>query len=1362
MNATVWEITPTSPRDYDNIRYCVRDNVQAGDTVLLVEAGPYTEASSIELNKNVVIMAKEGVTPVVQLANGAYFKMMNDANTKIIGLKFDGATNSTQYGIRPYDASKSSIIIEDCEFYGFTKNIITCDGANHADSVIIDKCYFHDNTRAAVYFATSNDAGGSNCCDKVKVTNTTIANISALSGAGAIDIRNNENNVEGATSVLFVDHCTFYNILGYERIVHSLKSPLVTISNCVFSQPETATNYATWAYGGEVSNCIIYNLAGHHDWSPCPTFTSCSVADPKFKDAANGDYGFSEDSPALTAASDGGVIGDPRWVPAPAPAHTYTVAGSSAELFGEAWKPAKTENDMELQNDGTYKWEKSELTLAAGAIEFKVCEDHGWDKSWPSQNYVLNISEDGIYTITITFDPESKNVAAEATKTGSAEVDPTASIKGSWDGWAQEVVFTLAADKKSASGVVNITEATDYTFKVILNGGDWRSNGYTYHRDFTGAADITGNADNMILTADVAGEYTFTWTFETNALEITFPELAPVADEWVKIIFTEAVEANDLDEEATFTVLGSEFALKLHDAGNKMSIDANDCRFGTAEDYTMYNYRIKSGGASGSDKNYFTLNIPEAGILRIAPRTSSNGATDRALVIAQGDKELYNAVVQESQATEVQEGDKKVNVYPYVEVKVAAGEVSVRYTAGMNFYAFAFKAEGGETPVVLDAPDAAPADPTLEAYQVKAVYSAKYSADCSFGEWSSGTAYTQEEFGKKYVTTNSGYFGLEFAHKDCSEMEKLHLDAWIAADASIRVVPIHGGTEVGVTVELKGQKWNSIDIDLSKFEGVTDWSNVYQIKIDEAANLTFWLNNVYFYTTQTKTIDLVDGYYLIGTMNSWDLHNVTAADKFAVNPENDKEYVLTTALAENAEFKVVAVANNALGAWYPGEGENYKVDFAHAGENKDIYFRPDYQGGEGWHAGCIYVAENVNTNPYETWFATGDTWNAETESYLEWNEDAKKATVYIKVDKYGQWRAQVKYHGPIAEAGKYYRVALKMKSNNALQNVTIKYQDNAEMIYVADAALEAGVEFVFDKTAAGVAGGNGIMVLDFGFAKAGDVIEIYDVVIEETEAPEQVLADGYYLIGKIGGVEGWDVADVKAENKFEQNPENNAEYMLNVTLAEGDELQVVNVVNDQISGDWFPGGEGNNYIVDADHAGEVTIYFRPDREGGDDWWKGCIYVDAKDEPVADCDWDNLSWIGTADQTYANQFKICVGDPAPGVDVIQTPGWAREIGLYLTFPSAVWDLSKFSLTEDQYDIQGAGMIIHLSALQNKETEITIGCDNKEFVFTIYNDKGKDASAIESNTIAPKAVKLIENGQLYIILNGVRYNALGQME
>ena len=153
------------------------------------------------------------------------------------------------------------------------------------------------------------------------------------------------------------------------------------------------------------------------------------------------------------------------------------------------------------------------------------------------------------------------------------------------------------------------------------------------------------------------------------------------------------------------------------------------------------------------------------------------------------------------------------------------------------------------------APSALPVAPTYPANQVKAVYSATYNADCNFGEWDSGTQYTQDTYGKKYVTIAGGYFGLVDFALNCSNMEALHLDVWTADDMTFRVVPIHGAAEVGVTISLKGQQWNSVDIQLSEFVGVLNWTNVFQIKIDNASNRTFWLNNIYFYTTQVPDKD---------------------------------------------------------------------------------------------------------------------------------------------------------------------------------------------------------------------------------------------------------------------------------------------------------------------------------------------------------------------------------------------------------------------------------------------------------------------------------------------------------------------------
>ena len=115
---------------------------------------------------------------------------------------------------------------------------------------------------------------------------------------------------------------------------------------------------------------------------------------------------------------------------------TWTVVGSV--IFDAHWDQTAAANDMTLQSDGTYKWEKSDLELAANtSIEFKVVRDHDWGVAYPAQNYNLLIPEDGIYTVTIIFNPESEEVAAVATKTGDAEINVTISyvlmgVAGDW------------------------------------------------------------------------------------------------------------------------------------------------------------------------------------------------------------------------------------------------------------------------------------------------------------------------------------------------------------------------------------------------------------------------------------------------------------------------------------------------------------------------------------------------------------------------------------------------------------------------------------------------------------------------------------------------------------------------------------------------------------------------------------------------------------------------------------------------------------------------------------------------------------------------------------------------------------------
>lgn len=206
----------------------------------------------------------------------------------------------------------------------------------------------------------------------------------------------------------------------------------------------------------------------------------------------------------------------------PAPDHTYTVAGSSDVAFGTAWDPTNTANDMTLV-EGLYTWEKTDLTLVAGSIEFKVCEDHAWTTAYPAQDYQLAIPETGIYTITITFNADTKEVNAVATKTGSAVVIPTIAMHGNFLGsWADTENFTVAEGDATASLTLNIA-AGNYEFGMRIGGsGNWTSNGVAFTRE-NNAAEVVAGQGNLTLAADIEGDYIFTWTFETNTLTITFP-----------------------------------------------------------------------------------------------------------------------------------------------------------------------------------------------------------------------------------------------------------------------------------------------------------------------------------------------------------------------------------------------------------------------------------------------------------------------------------------------------------------------------------------------------------------------------------------------------------------------------------------------------------------------------------------------------------------------------------------------------------------------------------------------------------------------------------------------------------------------
>lgn len=227
---------------------------------------------------------------------------------------------------------------------------------------------------------------------------------------------------------------------------------------------------------------------------------------------------------------------------------SWTVAGSNETLFGTTWTPGNNVNDMALVGE-LYTWSKEDVTLGASTIEFKVCKNHAWDEAYPSSNYELSIPEDGIYDITITFNEDSKTVNATATKKGSAVVIPTIKLHGTFTGnWEDTEEFVIASGNATASLTLTNVPIGSYDFGVKIDGS-WTSNGSSYTREEPSHQIIAGSGD-CAFYADRNGDYTFTWIYETNTLEITYPAIYTVTGGSAALFgetWNPEYAANDLD-----------------------------------------------------------------------------------------------------------------------------------------------------------------------------------------------------------------------------------------------------------------------------------------------------------------------------------------------------------------------------------------------------------------------------------------------------------------------------------------------------------------------------------------------------------------------------------------------------------------------------------------------------------------------------------------------------------------------------------------------------------------------------------------------------------------------------------------------
>ena len=758
----------------------------------------------------------------------------------------------------------------------------------------------------------------------------------------------------------------------------------------------------------------------------------------------------------------------------PADKDLYTITSTSAQWSGEgnkvtgAWSVYKAGDDpvvdepavIKLHGNFTGDWANTaaftlsedkktatlKLTLNKGNYEFGM--RIGADDNWTSNgvaftrenksaavaagtgNLTLAADTKGDYTFTWTY--ATNTLAIEFPE--YVETLPVMQIAGAWDvkdeAWVKNDM-TAAEDKKTASYEVEL-KAGDYEFKVIKDGA-WltkanEGNAYGLHREWTGVANVKDEAtENLKLTADVDGKYTFVWTFANDSLGVIFPE-KPAELQAVSAATTwdfSKITAN------TGNALYNKEGIQLTDESTPSKNDEMVYANYTADFMTFAEgfdaatmafkgeYPIRKNQYCQAGTLHFKTTVAGTITVKFSDTGSSASATavKRYLVVNGEQTEYWTSRPNNGE----EPYEARLNVTSG-EIAVPAGDVTITGSSAIVMYNVTFtpKVEEpakfyitGDSALVTDAgfagkawnPDAIKAEADTLVLNLKAeqVYKLKVTLD---GTWNTAKGFNDLSETPAGLTMDNDE-NIIFSLAEAGAVKVIYIagetpifkligNFYVDPTPVVPTAAVTGDmTEWGepIPFELsedstfatlyndnikKGTyafkmiingNWRSNGYEFHRgfpgcagITGNTEANMTVVIDVEGAYTFKWYFANdslAIIYPEKPEPA-FKDGFYLVGKFGGVDAWNIDKNKIFTSNPSAEGEYMLeNVTLAAGDSLKVVWVENDAIKTWYP-EGANYGVDAAHAGV-KTIYFRADGQGGEGWYAGCIYIAPNEPT-----------------------------------------------------------------------------------------------------------------------------------------------------------------------------------------------------------------------------------------------------------------------------------------------------------------------------------------------------------------------------------------------------------------
>ncbi len=427
-------------------------------------------------------------------------------------------------------------------------------------------------------------------------------------------------------------------------------------------------------------------------------------------------------------------------------------------------------------------------------------------------------------------------------------------------------------------------------------------------------------------------------------------------------------------------------------------------------------------------------------------------------------------------------------------------------------------------------------------------------------------------------------------------------------------------------------------------------------------------------------------YYIVGDMNEWQINEDYALTKNSAT-EDDEYYFHGLAFESEQGFKVIGYNGSIQGGnttWYPDGADNDCV--IHEAGTYDIYFRPNYDGGEDWFYSCIFVtaSEEPASEPETQAPSTApETTAPETTAPVVGEE----VTLYFTNNKgWGEVKAHMwKEDGASTE---WPGVAATYVKDN----------DYGEAIYSATINTATYDHVIFNDGGNGgqtaniavadaVAGGCGVYCLDTQDGEGHYNVGFYEYSAEPSSEPssEPVVGGPTYYI--VGGMTNWQINEDYALTKNDASEDD--EYMFEgLALTTTSMFKVVRLNGSIQGGDqaWYPDGMGNNYGENGeiDHDGMYTIYFRPGYNGGEGWFYNCIYVAEFVAPVTEPVTEPETEPSTEPSTEPVEHTIAIVDGKYYVDgeIVKNAGLIEyeDNYYYVRSDGSVFTGGKLNVTE----------------------------------------------------------------------------------